>query len=456
MQPRRGLHRHARVARAHEEASQLRGSGEAIGRDAASTDLREQAGRRQGRHQRRRIGVGGNLDVPLELGRPDRRKPRDVVGRPGDRFHGLDPHAAAGDDGRRRSMAAMASLWLAVPTSALTRHGSSTEAPARWAAASASASRSAGTTRRPSIHAWRRRPIAAVLVGDHFERQARRVETGPHSRRARHRAAVTASMARETSRLGRVAGRRWVRLAPKPEGRRRVTIGRCVGWSFLLMACLAPALSDAQTRPRRPAAPAKPAALVHHAPDAGRDEGQAGRRRDARAAPSSSSCCRRSRPITSATSSQQARQGALRQDDLPQRLADGAHPGRRPALQGPGQTGDVWHRRPRYAGAGVQPRAGDARRGRGRAAAGQARQRRQPVLRRRHRPGRAQRDRHGVWPRRRGPRGRAGDLRGAGGREGKSHRADRDRSRSPSATRRRRSRCRFRPRPWRSSPSTAR
>ena len=72
----------------------------------------------------------------------------------GDRFDGLHPQLArttmVGD-----SEAATASLWSAVPTSALTRHGSSTDAPARSGRGSASSSRSAGTISRPSIHACR-------------------------------------------------------------------------------------------------------------------------------------------------------------------------------------------------------------------------------------------------------------------------------------------------------------
>ena len=56
---------------------------------------------------------------------------------------------------------------------------------------------------------------------------------------------------------------------------------------------------------------------------------------------------------------------------------------------------------------------------------------------------------HGLWTGRRGPRGGAADLRGAGGREGEGDRSHRDRCRSPSATRRRRSRRRSRPKPSR-------
>src|SRR6185503_3315178 len=69
------------------------------------------------------------------------------------------------------------------------------------------------------------------------------------------RAADTASMVREINRLGRV-GSGWVRLGQVGSGYYRTM--RSV--AFLLMACLVPALSDAQTRPRRPAAPAKPLA----------------------------------------------------------------------------------------------------------------------------------------------------------------------------------------------------
>ena len=257
----------------------------------------------------------------------------------------------------------------------------------------------------------------------------------------------------------RVHGRQTSRFRlapPKPEGRRRGNIGGCVGCVVVLIACLVPLVarcanpsspSRAARQSRRPlfTTPLTPAEM----------KGKQAVVETPRA-PSSSSCCRKSRPITSATSSQQARQGAYDSTTFHSALRMGLIQGGDPLSKDPAK-------RALYGTGGLgmlaqefNARAGDARRGRRRAAARQARQRRQPVLHRRHRPGRAQRHGHGVRPRRRGPRGGAGDLRGAGGRAGEGDRADRDDSRSPSATRRRRSRCRFPPRPSRISPSTAR
>ena len=118
--------------------------------------------------------------------------------------------------------------------------------------------------------------------------------------------------------------------------------------------------------------------------------------------------------------------GGLQGHDLPPRDQAGDHPGRRSVVEGSGEGEAVWHRRARRVEGRDQQRAGDARRGVGGAAAGQARQRRRAVLRLRHRSAGADRQVHRLRPGLGRHGRRAEDLRDARDGRRPRDRADRD------------------------------
>ena len=150
MQAGRGLHRHVRREGTRQEPRELLRGRELVRRDAARAHLCQASRRGDRRQQRRRIGIDGNLDEPLDARRKRRRDCRDFIGACSATASMLatdnaEPVAAA-------SATRPASAASRRPTSTLTGQGDAAVAPTAAASAVASESRSAGRMSRPSIH----------------------------------------------------------------------------------------------------------------------------------------------------------------------------------------------------------------------------------------------------------------------------------------------------------------